>query len=391
MLSIDQLKRSYTTEQLLVILLTRLYFKTQETAKVHEFLRKETIDWLSFYKLISVNDIRGFIYHVVTVSQLDIDPGVYDALKKDVMGITLFGACQADWLRRFKPAFESLGITAIPYKGRTLAERYYKSPLLREGSDIDLLISEKDLRPLRKYLFDNGFTSFFNVSDHQIGYALRFHRELSFRSPKDKMGISCSVELQWKLLADYVGPFLRYDFFVQHMQSYTAIDGTAQVGLEPTYDFLCVASHHLVKEALMRFKYVIDLAAMVHTSGSQLDWNEINRQFKLYHFSNFLWSGLRVLEEIVGLQVPDVPVVPYHLFAATDLRSGRAFYLALVKHTNLKRSLPDSIKFSLKAWLSLLVPNYKDLSSSEAPVWTIPFITPVKSFKFIYAYITRQR
>ncbi|MBC9909732.1 nucleotidyltransferase family protein [Chitinophaga varians] len=391
MLSIDQLKRVYTNEQLLVILFTRLYFGTQGIDTLREFLDRETIDWMSFYKLISVNDIRGFVYHIVSESKIDMDASVYSALKKDVMGISLFGAYQADLLRRLKPAFEQLGITVIPYKGRVLAERYYSSPLLREGSDIDFLISKDDLLPLRKYLLENGFMSTYNVSEHQLGFAVRYHRELPFKSPKDRMGISCSVELQWKLLGSYFGPFPQYDFFIQHLQPYTTADGATQMGLAPTYDFLCVASNHLIKEALARFKYVIDLAAIIHTSSGQMDWGEINRQFKQHRFSNFLWSGLRALEDIVGLQfpIPDIPAVPYHLFAATELRSGKALYLALIKQTNLTRSLAGRIKFSLRAYWYWLLPNYKDLEATKGPAWAIPFLIPVKSLKFIYTYLTK--
>lgn len=393
MLNIETLKRTYTEEQVLVILLTRLHFGTQAVEDVRDFLDKEVVDWHLFYKIISDNDIRGFIYDVVTVYQLPIDQQIHNALKKDAMAITLFGSYQADLIEHLENEFGKLGIMAISYKGNTLAARYYKAPLLRESSDIDFLVNKDQALQVRKYLLENGYESRHNVSTHQLGFALRFHREFAFRSPKNKMGITCSVDLQWKLLEGYLGPFHQYDFLSQHLQSYTAFDGATRVGLAPTYDFLCVASHHLIREPLMRFKYLIDLGCIVQTSSGQLDWEEISLHFKRYKFSEFLWSGMKALEDIIGLRLPlsNIPVVAYHLFTATELRSGRKILLRKIRLSNLKRSFPERLKFGLKARSSLLIPNLNDLSMTNAPAWTIPFIIPVKSLRFLYLYITKKR
>lgn len=392
MLNIDTLKCTYTNEQILVILLTRIYFNTQKIEEVRGFIDHEVIDWGVFYGLISVNDIRGFIYHIITVSQLAIDQQIHDTLKKDAMGITLFGSYQADLISHLKTEFEKSGITVIPYKGNTLAARYYTSPFLRESSDIDFLINKDELVQLRNCLYENGYAPRYNVSEHQMGFVMRYQRELSFKAPKNRMGISCSVELQWKLLENYFGQFHQYDFFVQHLQPYNAVDGTTQIGLAPTYDFLAVASHHLIREPLMRFKYLIDLACIVQTSSSQLDWKEINARFKLHNFSAFLWSGMNALEEVIGLQLPlpGNPAVAYHLFTATETRTGREALFRKNKLINLKLSFIEKIKFSLKTRLSLLVPNLNDLSNTNNPAWTIPLIIPVKSLRFLYTYLTKK-
>ncbi|WP_212003040.1 nucleotidyltransferase family protein [Chitinophaga sp. HK235] len=390
MLNIETLKCTYTNEQVLVILLTRAYFGTQGIEATRDFLDKEVIDWNSFYKLISLNNIRGFIYDIITVSQITINPQIYDTLKKDAMGITLLGSYQAGLLSHLKNNFEKSGITAISYKGHTLAARYYKAPLLRESSDLDLLIPKDKLSQISKYLLENGYESKYNISAHQLRFVLRFHRELSFKSPKDRMGITCSVELQWKLIERYLGPFPRYDFFVQHLQRYTAVDGTSHTGLAPTYDFLCVASHHLIREPLLKFKYLIDLACIVHASSEQLNWEEINLHFKSYNFSPLLWSGMHAFDEIIGLQVPvsNIPKVPYHLFTATEMQTdNKALYkknfYKKIRLINSMRSFQERIKLTIKTRLLFLIPNLNDLSRTNAPAWTIPLIIPVKIFRFL--------
>lgn len=394
MLNIDTLRGTYTNEQVLVILLTRLYFNTQKLEEVRDFINRESIDWILFYKLISVNDIRGFIYDIITVSHISINPEIYNALKKDAMGINLVASNLVLLKSHLMAAFETLGIKVVPYKGTTLAKRYYKSPLFREGSDIDFLVRKEDVPQLTNCLYENGYVSKFSISAHQMGFVMQTHRELSFQSPGNRLGISCSVELQWKLLENYFGQFHEHDFFVQHLQSYTAMDDALHVGLAPTYDFLAVASHHLIREPLLKFKNLIDLACMVHTSCSELDWEEIYLQFKSYKFSGLLSSGMNALEEIIGLEVPvpDTPAQEYHLFRATEVRAGREVLLKKIKLINLKQSFPEQLKFSLKMHLSLLKPNLNDLSRTNAPVWTTILLTiPFKSLRFLYFYVTKKR
>lgn len=393
MLNIDALKGTYTNEQVLVILLTRLYFDTQKIQEVRDFLDKESIDWVLFYKLIKINDIRGFIYDIITVSQLSIDQEIHNALKKDAMGITMVASNLMSLKAHLMLEFEKIGIKVVPYKGTTLATRYYKSPLLRESMDMDFLVSKEELPQLINCLYENRYQAKYNISTQQMAFVIRFHRELTFQSPRSRVGISCAVELQWKLLENYFGQFHQHDFFVPHLESYTAVDGTSHIGLSPTYDFLAVASHHLIREPLLKFKFLIDLACMVQTSSAQLDWEEINLQFKSHNFSSLLSSGTNALEEIIGFQAPikNVLTVDYHLFSATETRHGRKTYFRKIRLINLKQSFLEKMKLNLKTRLSLLIPNLNDLSMTDGPSWTIPLIIPVKSVRHLYLYLTKKR
>ncbi len=393
MLNIPTLKYTYTNEQILVILLTRLYFGTQRSEEIRDFLNKEIVDWKLFYKLITYNDIRSFINEVITVSQITIDQQIHDTLKKDTMSIALLGDYQADLITQLNTAFEKLDIRVIPYKGYTLGVRYYKAPHLRESSDVDLLVNKADLPLLRKYLYENGYEPKINISEHQIKFILRYYRELSYKSPQNRIGITCSVELQWKLLDYFYGQCWEYDQFVQNLQSFTATDGTVLVGLTPTYDFLCVASHHLIREPLMKFKYLIDLACIVQSSPGELDWNEVNLQFEKYKFSALLWSGINALEDIIGLQLPatNTPAAAYKLFTATENRSGLELYVRRRRLSDLNRTFKEKIEFYLRAQLFRLIPNLNDLSRTTLPAWTIPLIIPVKSFRYLYRNAIKKR
>jgi len=384
MLHIEELKDQYTIEQVLIVLLTRLYFGTQKKEEIERFLKEESIDWQVFYNQIAINDIRGFVYEIVVNYAFSIDQDILSALKKDTMGITLFGAYQSRLLDTLIKAFEEMDVKVIPYKGIALGERYYKKSYLRESSDIDLLVSKEDVYKLSQYLIHNGYSTDYNIAKHQMGAVIHFHRELSFKSTKNKMGISCSVELQWKLIEEYFGVFQQHNFFVKHMQSYTTTSGAQRMGLRPTYDFIAVASHHLIREPLLRFKYLIDLGCIVQNGNSELDWDEIQRQFKKGSYSNFLSSGTNALTEILGLVVPKSvnTKVAYHLFTSSTLRGGLKHLYRKVGLINLKLSLIDKIRFDVNIGISFLVPSLKELSKPFVNGWTIPFIILLKIIKF---------
>lgn len=394
MLHLDKLMATYSKEEVLVILITRVYFAYEDVQKVHDFISRSTIDWDKFYELITLNTIRGFIYEVITDANISIDTRIYDNLKKDAMRIRLVASYHADLTGTLTKDFENMGITVIPYKGYTLATRYYKTPYFREGSDLDFLVSKDDIDQLRAYLEDNGLTPKFAVSAHQMDFVIRFHRELAYAGPRNKIGISCSVEIKWKLLENYFHKSYDYEFFVKHLETYTSTDGSSLQVLTPTYNFIAVSYHHLIKEPLLKFKYLVDLACIIQTSAKQLDWKIIDSHFKENNFSPFLGSGINALQDIIGFEhssVLEAQPIPYHLFTVRKYRSVQQYYYMRCKLVNAKLSLSHKLRHSFKVYLALFVPNLKDLSQTKAPSWTIPMITPVKCVRFFYQHIVKKK
>ncbi len=384
MLAISELKNRFTNEQVLIILITRMYFGTQDDQTVRHFAATNPIDWQAWYQLIAVNQIRNFIFNTINHTNIPIDPLIYDTLKKDFLGWTMFSDRQTEVLQEVLQLCEQAGIRAIPHKGRTLAQKYYRSSDFREGADVDLLIDKKDFRLLMKLLLDNGYRLYYEIKEHQLGFVLRFMRELAFRSPENRWGISCNVELKWKLVEDFWGKFQGHAYFASHLQRYVADDGTLLAELPPTYDFLCVSVHHLVRESLLKFKYLVDLACIAQAAPGEMDWAEIQAQYAAHGFAPHLWSGINAMQEIIGLSVPvaGVPATHYRLFAKTGNRN-RSVLMNKIAHANAKVALRARIRTNLRGGLQLFVPNLQDIALSNGPAWTIPFLVVKKIYRFI--------
>ncbi|NIG55372.1 nucleotidyltransferase family protein [Chitinophaga sp. Cy-1792] len=389
MLRIDALKAIYSNEEVLVIALTRLYFGTQSDGEVIQFIKATAIDWESFYKIISINHIRGFIYDVITTWQIETDQQVYDNLKKEVMKIGLLQSHHIAIRNQLKTEFDLRGVTVIPYKGTTLAARYYKTPQLRENLDLDFLVSKHDLPQIKACLLSNGYKLKHPIQEHLMPLYVRWYRELGFTSYKHKLGYTCSVEFHWKLLDNYTGKFHQYDFFVQHLESYADIDGTLHQGLSPTYDFLCVSSHHLVRESLNKFKYLIDLACIIQSSSVRLNWEEIDKHYKQFGFSPVLHAGICTIEEIIGLPIPVSPAhgVSYRLFTTTEITQNLRGAYKLVHFSGLKLQMGQKIRLKMRYMLFSILPDHREFSRN-IPLWAIPLTIPVKGIRFIYKRVT---
>ena len=64
-------------------------------------------------------------------------------------------------------ALASAGVSAIPFKGPTLAALVYGNLSLRQFEDLDILVRNEELSRARDALFAVGFSPVLQLSDHQ--------------------------------------------------------------------------------------------------------------------------------------------------------------------------------------------------------------------------------
>ncbi|WP_462267595.1 nucleotidyltransferase family protein [Mucilaginibacter sp.] len=390
MLSIAQLQSAYNNEQTLIILLARLYFGTQNVKEVGSFLTSNAINWPAFYQSVSVNNIRGFVYDVVSVNQIPVDAPTFDKLKKDAETITRQNFYQFKLTRQLLTEFEQLGVAIIAYKGMALAGKYYRQPFLRESTDIDFLVDKGSVERIRSHLYQLGYRSKFDAADRYLSYLISHHKELSFRPPPHPSGLNCSVEIQWQLLEHYFDPFPDFSFFAPQLAEHLSDKNT---GLSPTHDFICTASHHLIKEPLWKFKNLVDLACMIQAADEQLNWPFIHQVFKKYGYAGFLFSGLTALSEVLGIAQGHLqfPQARYSLFKAGRYSNQWQDYMQLWRIIGAHQSPGQRVRFNTKALYGLLQPNLNDLKLARLPAWAVPLLIPLKPFRLMYERLITKK
>jgi len=297
MLSIHQLKATYSNEQVVLILISRLYFNTCKKQEVEDFISRQNIEWSLVYKIARVHGIRSFIYSVVVKNNIALKSDLMPVLKKHYNGVKFKNFGQLKTTAKLIAEFKSRNIDLIPYKGALFAVAYYNDWAARENSDIDFLIDKKDIKVIEGYFVANDYQPLITVPGSYSGYYSKWFKDIVYRN-KD---INTSVEMHWRLMERFSGSYPVYDFFIPHLSPFKSGDFSLHK-LTPTYDFLAVASNHFMKDMYIKFKYMIDIACIISKETAGLDTEKIFLCAKKFSFEKRLRTGLELVDQLLGVK-----------------------------------------------------------------------------------------
>jgi len=172
---------------------------------------------------------------------------------------------------------QAVGVFPIVLKGAALSQTIYPDPALRPMNDIDLLVSDAELAPMQKVLFDQGFCSDANTKKYAN------HRHLPPFS-KEIDGFNICFEIHhdlyinehrrcWGKTSDLICPPL--DFIT------TQVGLTARtLGHEDTIVQLC---RHMTLDDCgfqpFRMIWAADINGFLAKYGTELDWALLNAKY----------------------------------------------------------------------------------------------------------------
>jgi hypothetical protein len=396
MLSTQQLQKIYNSEKVLMVLISRLYFETEDAGQVQNFIDQAGIDWDLLYKITRVHDVRSFIYHIISTRKLKVDADFEARLKKDSLSIGFQNLHQLNFAKELLNDLASRGIKAIPYKGVNFGSKYYESIFIRESSDVDLLVDRNSAKQIRKYFHDHHFLAKSDIPDGYLNYVLFLFRELTFKTPKDKLNINCSVEIQWRLMEPYVGRYVSFSYFEKQLDDNTV---DAFKGLNATNDMICMASHHFIKEPLIRFKYVIDAACLLKTGGKAVDHEVITKLLKKYDYQNLYGAALYTINDLLGIEVGAVHLSPTYRNNEILLNSCLAFPTVkklspynkpILKLIWDQHNLKGKADMAMRMLLHSFLPSLNDFKALNLPPFLLPLVVILRPFRLFYSRIVKN-
>jgi Uncharacterised nucleotidyltransferase len=395
MLDTQQLKSIYNNEQILLVLLTRLYMSTAERAEVESFIAGNTINWQLFHQILRAHGLRSFIYGLVVTHQLKLDAKLELNLKKRYSNNRLKNFKQIKATAELVNAFKQQGVIIIPYKGAIFAQCYYTDVALRESSDIDFLISKRDIKTVEDYFISRQFEARTAVPRPYLNYYSTFFKDIVYY--KEEL-IAASIEMHWRLVDRYAGNYPAYEFFATHLIP-AAVGGLTIDKLSPTYDFMAVASNHFVKDMGIKFKYLLDMACMISRERESLDLDVIIGCARQYGFEKKLGVGLQLVDELLGIEL-----IGHRQQSLSNelLRTPLQYPIHLTRlYINepafLKRSLLlqdnawNKFKFILRCFLYAFLPTYADINELKVPVYLLPVLIIIRPFRLIYQMLRPKK
>jgi SAM-dependent methyltransferase len=271
----------------------------------------------------------------------------------------------------------SYGITALPYKGPVLAAYAYGDLGMRPFSDLDLILSERDVLAARDLLVSEGYRSLSPRTDSERPGILPPGYALALQGADDRV----VVELHWKLAPSFP---LTVEDLLPGTRPFPLLD-TSVLCLSPE-QFLLVLCVHGSKHAWERLEWVCSVAHLIGRHPD-LDWERLAAEAKALRAGRSVALGLALAVGVAGAPVPDnaMRAIGTHAVArlASDIEAG-LFKLPRSTDAVLRYSLrfrAHTVEDRVRYFLFLRHPTEKDREFLKLP----------KSLSFLYFLVRPLR
>ena len=387
---------NFSPEMQVLIRASEAAFLPDKKAEVAHLVQNSTIDWDKVYQLSWNHQIKPILLRGVSGLPSELVPSPFmDCLKMACLKITTFALSQTKELQRLLALFKENNIRVVPYKGVTFASRYYGNLGLREFSDIDLFIYEKDILTLKKLFLGLGYVpqNNFTAAQEAAYFKISCEYNFTFYSADNKMLFHVEPHYRSNDLYDGIG-FLTLEDCEDTLQKVDFNNITIQT-LSVEDNFLIIMTHHGAKEAWSRLKYLIDIYAIIKKEQNTINWEVLLEKAAKLHATTSLLIGLGMIYELFDIALPPSVISRFKNPKIVALVENRyknlngdygaysTYRLALFKLKSI-----DGWANKLKnVFLKLTIPNSADLAFVNLPphfFFLYIFIRPIRVIKKQY-------
>ncbi len=193
--------------------------------------------------------------------------------------------------------FADEGISAVPFKGPTLAMLLYDDPAWRQYGDLDLLIDRRDLTRASELLRARGYRVGIDWAATQderfqdAAYSLEFKHQQTLQS----------VELHWELFHRSLAFGFHFEQLRQRLIP-VAPGGKPMLTLGPE-DLLLYLCAHGAKHCWAKLGWIADVARLIERYPN-LDWRRVLAQAREQKIERLLLLGLLLAGDLLDAPLP---------------------------------------------------------------------------------------
>lgn len=387
MIATERLRAQYGNEAAAVVVACRIFVGTATVAEFQEVVWVIGFDWRTFYRLVGVHHVRPIVFKAIHTADI---PG--DIRQKLQQMSRLFALRNLDHTRelvRLSKLFAERHITAVPYKGSVLGQRYYKDLTLRESSDLDFLMDTgaEHIAALKQVMASAGYMDKSDIPVSFLNTYLKYSREYSFDMMEGEER-KFHAEFHWFVASqvfDFDRPMPNKVLF-ESAGSMDLLNEPVRI-LNDEGNLLSVVLHHGLNQKWGQLKYVMDMC-MVLQNSKGLDLNKVRRVTKEYGFAKPLELGLHLAEEILGVKVGegiDPPTDAQHyqdaLFA--EKAGERTLRGMLSEGLKIKDGFAARCRLVLKYIIYALAPSILDYRFVRLPRILYPLYAIIKPIRLL--------
>lgn len=257
------------------------------------------IDWSHFIKLARFHRVHGLAWNALAKSPVPLPPDVTEALSAGARSIAAMNLAIARECSELTEAFARSEIPLLFVKGLTVAALAYRSPMLKMGWDIDMLIDPADLGSAVQALHVRGFSLKLPPDGADLHAWHRRSKESVWERPD-----GLHVELHTRLADSHaLIPGLCVRSASQQVEIGPGVR-LSTLAEDELFAYLCV---HGASSAWFRLKWISDLAGLI--AGRPVD--EVGR---LYNRAQKLGAArsagqaLLVAHQLMQTPLPDFAI-----------------------------------------------------------------------------------
>ena len=192
--------------------------------------------------------------------------------------------------------FERRQVSALPYKGPTLAQSVYGDLGLRQFSDLDLLISSSDFERAKQALAEIGYRPAEDLALAVERFWLRRGYERSFDGAAGKN----LVELQWALLPHFYAVDLRTEDLLA--RAGRIVVGEREVPCLSPEDLVLVLCLHAAKHLWTRLIWLSDIAETLRSQT--IDYSLVSSRARETGIARILGVSFWLVKNLLRAEIP---------------------------------------------------------------------------------------
>ena len=295
MLPIEQIR----PEDVLILFCIQKWSDSERTEQIRALIRKG-IDWSYLIQASLRHGLLSILYKTLEATCTEEVPeDVFAKLKDYFRGNTLQNLALTGELLNLMDLFKTNRISAIPYRGPTLAALVYGDISYRQFVDLDIMVHKQDVLRAKELLISRGYNPEFHLTKTQELAYLQSNCEYNFYS--SSKGIQ--VEIHWDFLPNYFSFPLDLERCWNRLKP-LLISGQ-QVFTFSLEDLLLIfIAHYGYKHRWERLSWIYDVAKLVEGSNG-MNCETVLKRANPMGIERTILLGLFLAKDLIGIDLPE--------------------------------------------------------------------------------------
>ena len=283
-------------EHQLLVCCARTCMDAENVERIRLLLQK-TINWPFLLQTALYHGVMPLIYRSLQATGPEIiPPAILDQLRGSFRTNLVRNEILARELVSLLKLLRAHGISAIPFKGPTLAVSAYGHLSLRQFGDLDLFVPKRDLPRACEVLVSHGYRANDQVHHGEGGDPL----QAKYHSFVGQDGL-VRVDVQW-MIAD-----AQFSFHLDHEDWRAGLVPVSMTGpsvqIFPPEVVLLILCVHGSKHLWTKLQWLCDVAELLR-AYPKLDWERVNGHASRLGSQRMLALGALFAHDLLGTTLP---------------------------------------------------------------------------------------